>query len=399
MRKIKCSNQNSTEAQNFFDGDSFLMNLCHPVMKNLCVLGIFISATTVLLATDSDVSLQDGNLLKNGRFEFGVTGWNYYGGKVPCKHETISPGQEGEKCLYLQSDTPGYHGGIYQNIQLEGNRRYKLSTWIKADISDGKINLLYYSGNITLANSGKETKKGWGGSIGEKTKSFDWQYIEKIIETPETAKEFTATIYPVLLYDDADVWIDDIQLIDLGPAKLGEEVFSLSFDNPKAWVLTAHVNEEPAGLPDDAKLQVADKLKCDGKPCLGLTYVFPSLKHDAIMLTSDVSIPEGTQVGLYVYGDGSGHELFWVLYDKSQEAHYLPIGPVYWKGWKTVYASMANLLKGPPTTYDVSCNHWGGNKNQKLDMPITKITIGINDKPDKFQGKGEIKLGWLKLYK
>jgi len=183
------------------------------------------------------------------------------------------------------------------------------------------------------------------------------------------------------------------------PITLGEEIFSLSFDNPKAWVLTAHVDEKPAELPGDVKLQGENKLMCDGKPCLTLTYAFPSLRHDAVMLTSDVLIADGTQVGLHIYGDGSGHELFLVLYDKNQEAHYLPFGPISWMGWKTVYASLADLLKGQPTKYDISCNHWGGDKNQKLDMPITKITIGINDKPDGFRGKGEIGLGWIKAYK
>lgn len=183
------------------------------------------------------------------------------------------------------------------------------------------------------------------------------------------------------------------------PIKLGEEIFSLSFDNPKAWILASHVNEEPDNLPDGVKLEIDDKLKCDGKACSRLTYVFPSRKHDAIIATSDILISEGMQLGLRIYGDGSGHELFLVLYDKSQEAHYLPIGPVSWKGWKTVHASLLDLLKGPPTKYDISCNHWGGDRNQKLDMPITKISIGINDKPDDFQGKGEIGLDWIKAYK
>ena len=357
------------------------------VMKFLCTLGIILQMIAVLSAADSEAASKAVNLLKNGDFESGIANWHYYGGAAPGEYEIIKPGHEGEQCLHLQSDKSGYHGGIRQRIALSGNRRYKLSAWIKADISpDGKVLLLYYDGGkIISAKYGKT-----------KTKSFNWQYIEKIIETPEEVDRINVTVYPALFYGNTSVWIDNVQLKDLGTAKLGKETFSRSFDDPKAWKLTAHVNEKPAPLPEGIKLQADNEHKCNGKSGLKLNYVFPSAKHDAIMLTSDITVSSGSMVGLRVFGDGSGHELFLVLFDKSGEAHYLPVGPVNWKGWKTV--SIANLLEGPPTRYDVSCNHWGGDKNQKLNLPITKITVGINDKPDKFQGKGTITLGWIKFY-
>jgi len=183
------------------------------------------------------------------------------------------------------------------------------------------------------------------------------------------------------------------------PDKPGKEVYSLSFDDPKSWKLEAHVNEVPAGVPEGVKMESDAKYMCDGKPGLRLNYSFPTKKHDAVMLTSDVSIPGGTWLGLNVYGDGSKHELFVVLTDKSGEAHYLPIGPVDWQGWKTVYKSLAALCKGPPNKWYVTSNHWGGDKTQTLEFPITRITVGLNDKPDEFQGKGEIGFGWLKVYK
>ncbi|MFA6716689.1 MAG: hypothetical protein WCS27_15015, partial [Victivallaceae bacterium] len=45
------------------------------------------------------------------------------------------------------------------------------------------------------------------------------QYIEKIIETPEEVDRINVTVYPALFYGNTSVWIDGIQLVDLGLAK------------------------------------------------------------------------------------------------------------------------------------------------------------------------------------
>jgi len=181
-------------------------------------------------------------------------------------------------------------------------------------------------------------------------------------------------------------------------AKTDREVFLLLFDDPTIWKLSAHVGEKPATVPEGTMLARDDKNTCDGKPTLKLKYQFPSAKHDAVMLTTDVSIPSGKTIGLRIYGDGSGHALFVVLIDNSGEAHYLPIGPASWRGWQTVNVSLVGLCNGPASKWDVSCNHWGGDGNQTLEFPITRISVGLNDQPDEFQGEGEIIFGWLKVY-
>ena len=89
---------------------------------------------------------------------------------------------------------------------------------MKADISDGKIILLYYGGNIITEKEGKKIKKWWGGSAGKETAGFDWRYVVKIIKTPETVDKFTGNFYPVLFHGDTQVWIDNVQIKDLGPA-------------------------------------------------------------------------------------------------------------------------------------------------------------------------------------
>ncbi|MDD5484402.1 MAG: carbohydrate binding domain-containing protein [Kiritimatiellae bacterium] len=344
------------------------------------------------------------NLLKNGGFEEGKDGapadWRYYGGSVPGDWELSRTAHEGKQGLRLRSDKDGYHGGFSQHFAFEGNRKYKISAWVKANISDaGKLVLLYNEGRLSCVQNGQTTNKSFGGSASVRKTSFDWEYIEKTFETPVNAiGTCNAPVYPFLFYGPGEVWVDDMRLVDLGPVKLGKEVYSLTFDDPKIWKLSAHVNEEPAEAPEGVLLQSDAKNACEGKPGLKLRYVFTSAKHDAVLLTADASIAGGTMLALRVYGDGSGHELDAVLYDKSGEAHYLPLGLVYWRGWKTVYKSFADLIRGPESKWDVSCEHWGGDKNQTLELPITRVAIGLNDQPDGFKGKGEITFGWLKIY-
>jgi len=370
----------------------------------MTLLAVIIRAENV--KPDSD-SKEEYNLLKNGGFETAneraptyPSDWTFYDGRVSVDWELTKPGQEGKQCVRLWSDKPDYYGEINQRVALEGNRQYKFSAWVKANISKGgKVTLLYNNGNYSFIQDGQKTNKYLGCSAGVKRESFDWQYVEKTFETPvDVVGTFDAMVYPVLFRGQVEVWVDGARLVDLGPVKLGRVMCSVSFEDPKIWKLSAHVNEEPTELPEGVKIQSEAKYMCDGKPGLRLNYVFPSAKHDAVMLTTDLSISGGALLGLRVYGDGSGHELFAVLFDKSGEAHYLPIGPVYWRGWKTVYKSIAGLCEPPASKWDVSCKHWGGDENQTLEFPITRITIGLNDQPDMFQGKGEITFGWLKIY-
>ncbi|MDD5484289.1 MAG: carbohydrate binding domain-containing protein [Kiritimatiellae bacterium] len=374
-----------------------------------CAMGLLAQATVFASGENAGAGKESAdyiNLLKNGGFEdTGVDArypleWRYAGGKVPGEWELTRPEHAGKQCVRLRSDQDGYHGGVYQTVRIEGNRRYKVSVWIKANLAEsGKLTPLYAEGRYNFLQDGQRKDKGWSVSAGVKRGEFDWQYVEKTFEMPADALgTFSVPVYPALFYGRGEVWVDDMQLVDLGPVKLGKETYSLTFENPAAWKLSAHVNEKPAEAPKDCAAQSDDKNPCEGKPGLKLKYVFTSVKHDAVLLTADASIAGGTMLALRVYGDGSGHELDAALYDKSGEAHYLPLGPVYWRGWKTVYKSFADLIRGPESKWDVSCEHWGGDKNQTLELPITRVTIGLNDRPDGFKGKGEITFGWLKIY-
>ncbi len=182
-----------------------------------------------------------------------------------------------------------------------------------------------------------------------------------------------------------------------GEVKLGRVVCSLAFDDPAPWRLSSHQNQQPAPPPPEVRLRKATEVTWKEGECLRLDYHFGTPKHDAVMLTTDAKIGSGKTVGLTVHGDGSGHELFLVLVDKGGESHYLPIGPVDWKGWKTIYASWDKLLS-PPVQGTILAEHWGGDKTQALELPITRLTLGLNDKPDSFVGKGTLRLARIQVF-
>lgn len=115
--------------------------------KFLCVLGIMSQSAAFLLAGNAEPDSESTdyvNLLKNGGFEAAKNenknypaDWTYVGGGVPGEWGLMKPGHEGKQCVRLWSDKPEYHGCVYQMIALDGNRRYRFSAWVKADISKG----------------------------------------------------------------------------------------------------------------------------------------------------------------------------------------------------------------------------------------------------------------------
>ena len=54
-------------------------------------------------------------------------------------------------------------------------------------------------------------------------------------------------------------------------------------------------------------------------------------------------------------------------------------------------------LRIPPRKHAVGPDHWGGDANRTLNDPITEITLGVNDDPDSFVGRGAVYFGWLEL--
>lgn len=76
-----------------------------------------------------------------------------------------------------------------------------------------------------------------------------------------------------------------------------------------------------------------------------------------------------TGIGVWVYGNSSGHALNAQIQDAGGEMYRLPLTPgtgINWSGWKHVTAQV-----------DESAEHWGGDLNGKIDYPISLTAIEI----------------------
>lgn len=74
-------------------------------------------------------------------------------------------------------------------------------------------------------------------------------------------------------------------------------------------------------------------------------------------------------IGVWVYGNNSGHMINAQIMDAGGEVYRLPLTPgtgINWSGWKHVIAQV-----------DESAEHWGGDLNGKIDYPISLTAIEI----------------------
>ncbi len=341
-------------------------------------------------------SVGGANLIKNGNFEQITNdkpnGWKYQKQwAAKAKWGVDASIRKGQKCLILKSDNAGTHGGIMQKLQLKPKTKYKFSAWIKASLQAGaKVQYPHCACEQMV----KGKKQRWESPKTAITNTTDWRYVEKIFQTPAKIVKNKGWFMPFLFQGKGRVWVTDVKLISFGPADLGKATFSSDFSDVKKWKVSCHQGEKPAALPAGVALT---KATVDKKSCAKLDYNFTSPKHDAVMLSTKANVASGEVLSIDICGDGSGHAFFVVLMDKSGESHYLPVARLSWKGWRTLYVSVSKLFKTPDIR-NVSATHWGGDGSQVLEFPITKITVGINDKPDSFKGKGSIWLGKIQIF-
>ena len=118
-----------------------------------------------------------------------------------------------------------------------------------------------------------------------------------------------------------------------------------------------------------------------------LQYSFPTAGNDYVVFTPRpaITIP-GTpsQVGVWVYGDGSGHALKLWLKDAQGEVLQYRLGFVGAAGWSLMQASVGNAVE--------PYNRVSGGGNLRLDFPASVIAIVLDDEPDSASGGGTIYL-------
>lgn len=142
---------------------------------------------------------------------------------------------------------------------------------------------------------------------------------------------------------------------------------------PKVWVVN---------IPDDhASVQLSSDHPFEGKRCLKLHYQFTGNgQYLGVPIPVKIRTPIH-KVRLRLYGDNSGSGYGLRVDDATNEVHkYRNAGTmkIDFTGWKEI-------------VFDLDTPHeiWGGNRNGKIDYPITMFTIEISQS-DRLPVKGDI---------
>jgi hypothetical protein len=139
------------------------------------------------------------------------------------------------------------------------------------------------------------------------------------------------------------------------------------------------------GNQPNGTLTASDEQRRGGVAAAKLSYSFPGRGNDYVVFTAQPPRPiPGTlsQLGLWVYGDGSGHALKLWLRDAQGETLQFRLGYVGAPGWQ--------LLSAPISGQVEAYNRISGRGNGRLDFPISLAAIVLDDEPDGASGRGAI---------
>ncbi len=141
-------------------------------------------------------------------------------------------------------------------------------------------------------------------------------------------------------------------------------------EQPTAW----HVWGDGAG----GSAGLAGEPSHGGTGSLRLEYGFWAPGKDYVDFSAPVQIPgQPAKVGLWLWGDNSGH-LLWVTFtDRSGERFMVSLGNVEGPGWHLRTAKLSD--------YFVSS---GGNGDGRIDYPITFQSLMVDNDPDGKTGQG-----------
>jgi polysaccharide biosynthesis protein PslG len=124
-----------------------------------------------------------------------------------------------------------------------------------------------------------------------------------------------------------------------------------------------------------------------GTQAARLSYSFPTAGNDYVIFRRDRAalIPGSPYaLGIWVYGDGSGHQLKLWLRDAEGEVLQYALGAVGPRGWR--------LLQAPIGGQVAAWNRISAGGNGRLDFPARVDSIVLDDGDDTFVGQGAILL-------
>lgn len=172
-----------------------------------------------------------------------------------------------------------------------------------------------------------------------------------------------------------------------------EAIFYDDFSNVNAWVAKTHQDGKSA---DIKKYNISfEKGILDGHSAGVISYNYSTPGEDAVMISRDVSILKGDSITVSLKGDGCKHSLFVIFEDVSGEKHFLPMGIISLTEPVIRKVKFNSLLESPGL--NIEPTHYGGDKNQKIDFPIKKITIGISDEKDDNKNSGKVFISNIKI--
>ncbi len=160
--------------------------------------------------------------------------------------------------------------------------------------------------------------------------------------------------------------------------ELGQRASILDFENFGAW----RRGNEPNGTFTQSSAQVHS-----GRFSGQLSYNFPTGGNDYVVFSpgsQPVINGSPSQLGIWVYGDGSGHALKFWLRDNEGETLQFRMGFIGGAGWQF----LATPINGTVEPY----NRISGSGNLRLDLPARLVSIVLDDEPDSKTGGGTIYL-------
>jgi hypothetical protein len=163
-----------------------------------------------------------------------------------------------------------------------------------------------------------------------------------------------------------------------GIRDLFERTTVLDFEQFGVWV---------RGDQDNGRLSPTDAIQHSGRSAALLSYRFPTRENDYVVFRRTPAAPiPGTPyaIGMWVYGDGSGHSLKIWLRDSEGEILQYTLGPVGPANWRFMQAPIGEIV---PSWDRIT---QGG--NGRLDFPARVEGVVLDDAPDGAIGSGAIYL-------
>ncbi|HEX2948532.1 MAG TPA: flagellar filament outer layer protein FlaA [Armatimonadota bacterium] len=135
-----------------------------------------------------------------------------------------------------------------------------------------------------------------------------------------------------------------------------------------------------ANAPQDNWVKISKDMPYEGTQCLKLHYSFANVAGDQyIGITNSISVKAPVhKLHFWVNGDSSMCGTGVQITDASGETHQYRTQKIDFQGWKEV---VVDLDSGHET--------WGGDKNKKLDYPLTSIVFIIHA-PAQLPSMGEL---------